>query len=404
MTDITVCHRAPWLVTGRPGETGPLADGAVVVAHGRIVALGRYAECRGLAGKVVDHQGCVLVPPLVNGHTHLELSHLSELGKGEGAAGDLPGWIASLLGLRAERAASGAENASRAHDTLAQLHCSGCGLVADIGNEPASALFGNASPVAVLFFQEVLGSSRAGEERGLALLDAATDDLFLTGHAPYSVAPGLLRKLKERARRLGHLFSIHLAESTDEVALLNDGRGGFPELFRKLGVWDGSFKVPGTSPVAYLDRLGVVDANTLCVHCVQVDDDDIAVLARRGARVCLCPGSNRFLGVGRPPVERMVAAGILPALGTDSLASNPVLSLWREMGIVRQEHPAIPPATVFAMASRGGAQALGYGETHGRLAVGRPAAMLSVSCPAVGQGEVLEFLTTVGDTAAVSWL
>ena len=81
----------------------------------------------------------------------------------------------------------------------------------------------------------------------------------------------------------------------------------------------------------YLDSLGVLDSNTLCVHAVHVSKAEIVTLAEKKVRVCLCPGSNRFLGVGKAPVTEFLAHGILPALGTDSRASNTRLSMWREM-------------------------------------------------------------------------
>ncbi|MDH4321374.1 MAG: amidohydrolase family protein, partial [Desulfobulbaceae bacterium] len=291
-----VCHRAPWLVTAVAGESAPIADGAVAVADGRIVAAGRFADCRHLADTVIEHDGVVITPALVNGHAHLELSHLAELGQGEPADGDMPGWIYELLTRREAMTISQDEILAVARKALATLADSGCGLVGDIGNDPASRAIGGDGRTEVLFFLELLGLSRVGEERALAMLASLADEVVATPHGPYSVTPRLLTTAKERARRLGQRVSIHLAESGDETRFLADGSGGFPDFFRKRGVWDGSFTPPGCSPVAYLDRLGVLDAKTLCVHCVQVGGDDIALLAGRRSGVCLCPGSNRFLG------------------------------------------------------------------------------------------------------------
>ena len=83
------------------------------------------------------------------------------------------------------------------------------------------------------------------------------------------------------------------------------------------------------------------------------------LLAETKSKVCLCPGSNRYLGAGTAPVENYLRRGILPALGTDSLTSNPVLSLWREMRLLAEEHPAVDPADILRMATLGGAEALG---------------------------------------------
>ncbi len=398
-----VCHRAPWLVTCVEGESTPLADGALVVENGRIVAVGSFADCRNLAATVIDHDGCVLTPALVNAHAHLELSYLAELGQGEPSGGDMPGWIYELL-TRRETMTSNAEGiTASAGDALATMSAGGCGLVGDIGNDPASCGIGDGSGVEVLFFLELLGLSRVGEERAFSFLASLPDQVLATPHGPYSVTPRLLQAAKERARQLGQRVSIHLAESEDETKFLADGSGGFPDFFKKRGVWDGNFTPPGCSPVAYLDRLGVLDPETLCVHCVQVSDDDIALLARCRAGVCLCPGSNRFLGVGKAPVEKMLAAGIFPALGTDSLASNPFLSIWREMHILMEDHPGLDPAMVFAMASRGGAQGLGMDADYGALAMGKKAAIIAVDYEGSGK-DLFEFLVSVGKDATVTWL
>ncbi|MDH3393036.1 MAG: amidohydrolase family protein [Desulfobulbaceae bacterium] len=399
----TVCHRAPWLVTGVAGETAPVADGAVVVADGRIVAVGRFVDCRAAADTVVDHDGAVLTPALVNGHAHLELSHLAELGQGAANSGDMPGWIYELLTRREAMAVDADGIMTAAREALAELTASGCGLVGDIGNDPASCGIGEGGRTEVLFFLELLGLSRVGEERALAMLASLADEVVATPHGPYSVTPGLLRAAKERARRLGQRASIHLAESADETRFIADGSGGFPDFFRKRGVWDESFVPPGCSPVTYLDQLGVLDAETVCVHCVQVSDEDIALLARRRAKVCLCPGSNRFLGVGTAPAAKILMAGILPALGTDSLASNPVLNLWREMQLLVEDHPALDPATVFAMATRGGAHALGKEADYGTLAVGKKASCLAVDYNGNGK-DLFGFLVSVGNAATLTWL
>ena len=165
-----------------------------------------------------------------------------------------------------------------------------------------------------------------------------------------------------------------------------------------------SFTPPGLGAIAYLDSLGVLDAQTLCVHAVQVEDEEISLLAARGSAVCLCPGSNRFMGVGTAPVQKMLAHGIPLVLGTDSLASNPHLSLWREMQTLRQEHPALPPEAVFAMASGNGARLLGIAARLGVIAPGVCSSLPVVRCPAKNEAEVLDYLTSAGADISLEWL
>jgi cytosine/adenosine deaminase-related metal-dependent hydrolase len=105
------------------------------------------------------------------------------------------------------------------------------------------------------------------------------------------------------------------------------------------------------------------------VHCVQIDATDIRTLQETGAGVCLCPGSNLYLGVGLPPVGDVLNAGIRPCLGTDSLASNPVLSIWREMNLLHDHFPAISAEEILAMATINGAHAL-HQPKYGQLQKG----------------------------------
>jgi cytosine/adenosine deaminase-related metal-dependent hydrolase len=105
-------------------------------------------------------------------------------------------------------------------------------------------------------------------------------------------------------------------------------------------------------------------------------------------------------------VTEFLAHGILPALGTDSRASNPELSIWREMRLLREDHPALLPETVFSMATRGGAEAWGFDSVIGTLAPGKQAKILAVDCNEKIQSsdDILEYLTTVGESIQVDWL
>jgi len=133
---------------------------------------------------------------------------------------------------------------------------------------------------------------------------------------------------------------------------------------------------------------------------------EIELLAKRNASVCLCPGSNRFLEMGKAPVTEFLAHGILPALGTDSLASNEILNIWREMRLLREDHPGLAPESVFAMATMGGAAAWGVDAELGSLAAGRKPLILAVNCPdkMYSARQVFEYLTTVDESVEIEWL
>jgi cytosine/adenosine deaminase-related metal-dependent hydrolase len=161
---------------------------------------------------------------------------------------------------------------------------------------------------------------------------------------------------------------VHLAESPDEVEFLRSGHSAIRDLLASRGAWDNAFRPPGVSPVAYLDRLGLLGPATLAVHLVQATGADIALLARRGVAACLCPRSNRATGVGAAPLSALLAANLTVCLGTDSLASNDDLNLFREaeaaIGL------GASPEQALRMATLSGAEALSRPEL-GALSPGR---------------------------------
>ena len=166
------------------------------------------------------------------------------------------------------------------------------------------------------------------------------------------------------------------------MEFLQTGSGCFRKFLEMRNSWDGMFtfdKKDFSGTIDYFDHLEILDSRTLLVHCVHVSDSEITLIGDRGAHICLCPGSNRFLGVGTPPVERMIELGLLPCLGTDSLASNSSIDIWREMQVMADMHPNLDNSTILAMATLGGATALGYENKFGSLAVGKDAKFIHVS-------------------------
>jgi aminodeoxyfutalosine deaminase len=399
-------YRAPFVLPcdGRP----TIVDGGVLTEEGVVRAVGPYGEVRAAAPAdtpLEDYEGHVIVPALLNCHAHLELSCLSRLssGRGPGQAGSLVAWVRELLAAR-EQAGEGDSPQHAALMALARLYAGGCRMVLDIGNQEESAGLGRDFKTEVFFFLELLGLCGAAQEAALARLAALPGETACTAHAPYSAGAALLCRLKERAREQGGLLPLHVAESAAEIEFLRSGQGEFRDFLRERGLALDSFAVPGCGAVRYLDSLGILDEGTLCVHGVHVDEEEIDLLARRGAAVCLCPGSNRFLGVGRAPVLSYLARGVPLVLGTDSLASNPQLNLWEEMRILRAEHGGLAPEAVFAMATSNAARLLGLAARLGRIAPGVSASLPAVRCSAASAGEALEYLTTAGGEITLEWL
>lgn len=403
-----ILHRAPWVV---PVAGPALPDGAVLVRAGRIVETGPFAA---LTGKYPDaglreHPGRALTPALINAHIHLELSHLPIPAQKERVAG-FTDWIATLLDLRLSHQATGEEIEAAARAVLARQQEQGVIALGDIGNTDLGSRLAPEFSGFLRHFQEFLGRSAKTRRSVQAQLAAMPDDRLCCAHAPYSTHPEMIRSLKERARLLRHPFPIHVAEPDSEAEMLSRGSG---ELFSFLDgrrflehPYQPPAPIDNPGSVRYLHDLGILDPLTICVHAVHVAPEEIRILADTGARVCLCPGSNRYLGVGTAPVAAYLAGGILPALGTDSVASNPELSLWREMRLLRADHTAIEPAQVFAMATLGGAVALGLAEECGSLSPGRTGRMLAIplreECKSAAQ--LYDLLTRFNHNLQPEWV
>lgn len=398
-------HAAPWVV---PVAAPTIADGGVAVAGNTIMAVDVLTSLRPRfpTAKLIDHPSCALMPALINAHAHLELSHLAELASTphRGGFGD---WITCLLALRERLGATGEAAKSAARTVLDGQFRSGVIAIADIGNTSMGRELAPSFPGLLLPFKEYLGLAERTLPRNLERLGQEPAEALCTGHAPYSTHPELLSQLKQRAAAQNQVFPLHVAEPPAEAEMLTKGSGELVEFVRRRGFWDGSFRPQAdTGSIQYLHGLGLLDARTLCVHAIHVNEAEIRLMARLGVKVCLCPGSNRHLGVGRAPAHRYLALGLRPALGTDSLASNPEISLWREMRLLAEDHPDINPADIIAMATRNGAEALGLAHRFGTLAHGQEKAILAIPLEgACRTATVLHhYLVHAGSAIVPNWI
>ena len=372
-----------------PIASPPLVDAGVAVEDGVVVAVGRRKDVLKAAGtdaEVREHPDSILFPALVNAHAHVELSW---------AASDTPpdggymGWLRSFLESRGEVDPVVARAAAQA--AVRDIAGSGTAAVGDVSNETWVVPILAASPLHTVIFHEVYGfrSDAAASRDGAAgdtlrqLADepavAAAGDrvrLVATPHAAHTSSAALLKALGHRASEANCPLSLHAAESEEEIEFLRSGTGPMADLLKDRGHWDDGWRVPGLSPVAYLDRLGLLGPKTLVVHAVHLDHHDLSLLQARGSCVVTCPRSNRRLAVGRAPVPKLLSAGVPVALGTDSLATGEDFDMFSEMVALREEHPALAPAAVLRMATLNGAQALGFEETLGSIAPGMPATCL----------------------------
>ncbi len=385
-------YRAAWLL---PIASPPIENGWVRTEAGRITALGRHGAHTRTAGEI-DLGDVVLLPGLVNAHTHLELSWM----RGKVQASDFPSWIRSLIGLQRASSPVPEVRQEAARSAIAEAQASGTVLFGDITNTLEALPALSARKAAALVFLELIGfkSERARDivEQAATRLRAIEESggvrCSLAAHAPYSVSPALFRAIRQAVEsgRVA-ISSVHLAESAAELTFLERGDGPWRRLLEDVGAWDGAWVPPATGPVDYLDRLGFLSGRLLVVHGVQLDEPALAILRASGATLVTCARGNRLTGAGDPPIERFYRSGVRMAIGTDSLASVPDLNLFSEMAELRRLAPAVPAARILESATVGGARALGFEAEFGTIEPGKRDALIGVALPR-GTDDVQEYL------------
>jgi cytosine/adenosine deaminase-related metal-dependent hydrolase len=398
-----ILYRAAWVL---PIAAGPLRRGWVLTAQGRVVACGRgdtLAFSDRAPVEIADLGEAAILPGLVNAHTHLELSWMRDRVPPDGP---MPAWASRLLAVR--RAATN-DPPAPIGEAIREARAAGTSLVGDVTNTLAAYDLLADSALGGAVFRELIGFNTEQPEQLVTDSQAELDALrplawlrpSIVPHAPYSVSPALFRAI---ARAAGDRpVSVHLGESAEEIQFLRDGTGAWRELLGQLGVWNDRWEPPACGPVEYLDRLGLVSARLLAVHGTQLEDAELAHLARAGATVVACPRSNRWTGAGTPPVERFYASGVRVTIGTDSLASVEDLSVFSELAEVRRLAPAVPAARLIESATAHGAAALGLAAEFGTLQPGMRADLIAVRIPA-GVEDVEEYLVSGIEPDAIRWL
>lgn len=377
-------YHARWVV---PITAPSIHDGTVVVDGARIAYVGPRASAP--PGDDVDLEDAVLLPGLVNAHTHLELTAF------RGLMPDVPfrDWIVRLQSAKVsvmtperslDSARLGIAEGLRAGVTTYGDTCdSGAAL-------PAMCEMG----VRGIVYQEVFSPS-PDESRvadAIAALRLRLTELAprqtplvrlgISPHAPYTVSDPLFIA----AAGAGYPLAVHIAESDAETRLVRDGDGPFADGLRRRGI---AVAPRGRSPIALLESLGVLRARPLLIHAVYIDDADIAAIATAQATVAHCPVSNAKLGHGIAPLDRLLAAGVAVGLGSDSMASNDRMDLLEEARAaalaqrVRTGRPeALPPRDALTLATLGGARALGIDDRVGSLEPGKDGDLAAFPLPA----------------------
>jgi cytosine/adenosine deaminase-related metal-dependent hydrolase len=370
--------RAGWLI---PNYGPPRRDGTLTVRAGRVESI----DARDAIEPVIDLGDVAILPGLVNAHTHLEFSDLSApLGE---PGMRMPEWIRRVIQCRRER------SPDVASAIAAGLRESAAGGVTTIGEIATGAwqLPDDKTGFHVTAFHETIGLS---EERfadsiaaATAFLDHAGADPRVTPglspHAPYTVHPKLCESLIALASARNAPVAMHLAESPEELELLRDGRGALVEFLNELGFWRDDVIARGTRPLDYLRMLAHAP-RALVIHGNYLDDTELDFLAQHAANMALvyCARTHAYFGHrAYHNLNELLRRGVRVCLGTDSRASNPDLSLWRELQFVAQRNRDLDGAALLSLATTSPAQALGVDHERGDLVPGKSADFCVVHLP-----------------------
>ncbi len=362
---------ARWVL---PVTGAAIECGAVLVGRdGRIEAVGPDTGVPRPADVPEERfSDAILLPGLVNLHTHLELTGF-DLGAPEP---DFRTWIGRVRAVKETR--TGDAFLAAARQGLTDCWAAGITTVADTGDSGSVVRALAEAGASGIAYQEVFGphpaqaaESLGGLQRRVAALAAQAGGrvrLGVSPHAPYTVSGPLYSAVSTWAREEGLPLAVHLAESRAESELLERRAGAFAAAWVERDIPLPA--APGCSPVAWLDRHGVLDEATLCIHVVQAGEADLDRLARRGCAVAHCPLSNAAHRHGAAPLAGFLAHGLRVGIGTDSALSVGRLDLLDEMRAARRL-AALDARLAVELATLGGARALGLEGEIGSLEVGK---------------------------------
>jgi cytosine/adenosine deaminase-related metal-dependent hydrolase len=388
-----------------PVDRPPIDNGVVTIGdEGRILSVGSASN---VDGPIRDLGLVALLPGFVNAHTHLEFSDLPKPLGEPGAP--LVEWIRQVLVHRRRRARRpAAAIAAGISESVSQ----GTTTLGEIATADAAAYAG-VHPVELTLFVEVIGFSQARAESVFTVavnqLDALRGlQLGLSPHAPYTVSPALLGRLVELANSRRLPVAMHVAECADELEFLAAGTGPFRVLLEERSMWDPTVIPHGSRPLDYLRRLAD-SPRALIIHGNYLDDEERSFLSAHADRMTLvyCPRTHGRFDHPPYPLTELLESGVRVALGTDSRASNPDLSVLEEMRYVARHHPDVPPETILKLGTLAGAAALGRDADCGSITPGKWANLVGLPLPSEARGRSTDLLSAMlagTDVLMAVWL
>ena len=384
-------YTARYIIT--QNETREILENAALLVRGTVIeAIGPAAELKSqFPDETVEDLGnAVIMPGLINAHTHIPMSFL----RGYSDDKSLMDWLyKDIFPAEAKLTPEVVELATLL--SCAELLRFGCTAFYDMYMLERS-VFKAADKVGI---RAVLGESVSSFFPSLDAKNVdeffesfdANDELMknhqlirhaLNPHAIYTTETAILQRCRKVANEKKLRLGIHMCETTVETA--------------------GSLEKNKQRPTAYCDSIGLLDENTTLIHMVDINEEDIATVAARGCATVHNPASNMKLSSGVSPIQQQLDAGIAVGLGTDGPASNNAQNMFREMYVAallqkldKKDPLQMPVQTVLDMATRGSAAALGWADTIGSLEKGKSADFCALSLSEPNMQPVHKVLSNV---------
>ncbi|MCX6796495.1 MAG: amidohydrolase [Candidatus Falkowbacteria bacterium] len=354
-----------------------ISEGAIAVADKKIIAVSKADEIlkEYIAKKVIENQETLVMPGLINTHTHVAMSFFRGLADDLGLAT----WLEKhIWPAEAQYVNSGFVKKSSALGCLEMLKAGVTCFNDMYFFEEETAKVAKEMGMRLIIGEGILGSStpssptpQAAMEKALEQVEIFKDDelvkVALAPHSIYTCPQIILEKIRDIAREKNLLIHIHLAETQKEVA---DAQRDFNK-----------------TPAEYLETIGLLDKNVIAAHCVWLNKNDLEIIKKHQVKISHNPISNMKLASGIAPIlSALKEQQIVVGLGTDSAASNNTLDLFSDMRVaallqkVMTSNPAALSASdLVKMVTIDGARALGLDDQVGSLEIGKRADIITIN-------------------------
>lgn len=383
-----------------PISSEPIQNGAILVHKDRIHAVGNAETLKSKypEAEIEDLDESILLPGLVNAHTHLELSraeayHSLDYADPSGEANFVRWLIATS---KYQDSLKPEDKRSALEEGLRSLRQMGITCVGDLTSFDGAFPSYENSNLRIVTYAEVMNINQKITQDRFESALAYVDEIMNADHpkikvglapfAPYTLSKNLLKIFYQHLKTLQIPLQIHCSQSFAEMEFFYDSKGDIANLLFPYIGWGDKLPPPHQkTPIQYLHGIDFLQIKPALVGCVHMGPTDLALIANSGSSIIYTPKADSTLRLGQAPLAKIIAHKIPTGIGSDSLACNSTLSIWDEMRKIKELHANesehINPQHILMMATLGGAHNLGLQKEIGSLEKGKLADFISLEIP-----------------------